>query len=118
MSEVTKINPQILDAITVTQQATLSGNTVDDSGAGKAYQSVAQSTAIAVQDATDQLRNLSTIGTTAIGVAMAQMVATGDVDKYAAVINQAQQMMSSEASNFKLVGESAAEVLKSFPSGR
>ena len=41
----------------------------------KALQSVAQSVALAIQDATDNLRNVNTIGTTAIGAAMSQLLA-------------------------------------------
>jgi hypothetical protein len=41
---------------------------------GKVYQSVAQSAAIAIQDAADALRNLTTIEATAAGVAMAEML--------------------------------------------
>jgi hypothetical protein len=86
------------------------------SGAGKAYQSVAQSAAIAVQDATDALRNVSTIATTAAGVAMAQLLATGD-PKYAAALTQAQAMMKSATEDFAQVGAAASTVLKNFPSG-
>jgi len=86
------------------------------SGAGKAYQSVAQSTAIAVQDATDALRNISTIATTAAGVAMAQLLATGDA-KYVTVLNQSQDLMKSATQDYANVGAVAAGVLKGFPAG-
>lgn len=46
-----------------------------EEGAMKAYQSVAQSTALAIQDSVDNLRNINTISTTALGVAVAQMLA-------------------------------------------
>ncbi|KAG0912768.1 hypothetical protein G6F31_021463 [Rhizopus arrhizus] len=87
---------------------------VKTSGAGKAYQSVAQSAAIAVQDAADALRNVSTIATTAAGVAMAQYLATGD-EKYARVLTQAQPMLPGATAAFTRVGSAAATVLKDFP---
>ncbi len=86
-------------------------------GAGKAYQSVAQSTAIAIQDATDNLRNVNTISATAMGVSMAQFIATGD-SKYSQAIELAEKMATIAASNFLLVGTNAADVLKGYPSGQ
>lgn len=70
------VNAQVIDVINQVQTATMATTVVKTSGAGKAYQSVAQSAAIAVQDAADALRNVSTIATTAAGVAMAQYLAT------------------------------------------
>ena len=85
----------------------------DNPAIKKAQQSVAQSSAIAVQDATDNLRNLSTITTTAIGVALAQLLATGD-PKYAKVIEEAQKVMVKGTENFATVGEKASKVLQDF----
>ena len=90
---------------------------VREEGAGKAYQSVAQSTAIAIQDATDNLRNLNTISATAMGVSMAQFIETGD-PKYAQAIELAQKMATMAAGNFMLIGTNAADVLKGYPSGQ
>ena len=61
------VNAQVIDVINQVQTATMSATVVKTSGAGKAYQSVAQSAAIAVQDAADALRNVSTNATTAAG---------------------------------------------------
>lgn len=66
-------------ALALVQSASLNVNDIKLSGAGKAFQSVAQSAAIAVQDATDYLRNISTICTTAFGVFMAKFASTGDI---------------------------------------
>ena len=90
---------------------------VREEGAEKAYQSVAQSTAIAIQDATDNLRNLNTISATAMGVSMAQFIETGD-PKYAQAIELAQKMATMAAGNFMLIGTNAADVLKGYPSGQ
>lgn len=80
----------------------------------KAQQAVAQSAAIAIQDATDNLRNLSTITTTAIGVALAQLLATGD-PKYSKVIEEAQKVMVNGAENFASISEKATKVASDFP---
>ncbi len=116
MADSTKVNPQILDSINANQQAVLTQPVIKTSGAGKAYQSVAQSTAFAIQDAVDQMRNLNTISTTAIGVAMAQYLATGDT-QYMDAIQQAQKVVEAGAENLKTIGQNAASVLKEFPSG-
>ena len=112
----TKVNAQVIDVINQAHQATMGHQVVQTSGAGKAYQSVAQSAAIAVQDAADALRNISTIATTAVGVAMAQYLATGE-KKYADAMNQAQLLMQGATSDFTAVGTAAATVLKGFPPG-
>ncbi len=85
----------------------------DNSAKTKAQQAVAQSTAIAVQDAADNLRNVSTITTTAISVALAQLLATGD-KKYADVIDNAQKAMANTIENYAQIGEKSAKILNDF----
>lgn len=97
--------------------ASITPQYIREEGAGKAYQSVAQSTAIAVQDATDNLRNINTISATAIGVAMAKLLETKD-PIYAQAIETANKMALEAANNFKVIGTNAADVLKGFPSGQ
>lgn len=115
MNDSGTVNSQVVDSIAVAQQATLSTDTVRASGAGKAYQSVAQSTAIAVQDAADNLRNVMTVSTTAIGAAMAELIATGE-PQYVEAIEQANQVVVNAANHFKDIGESAAQILNTYPS--
>lgn len=86
-------------------------------GAGKAYQSVAQSTAIAIQDATDYLRNMNSITATAIGVSLAKFIETGD-PQYALAAELAQAINTQAANNFKTIGTNAADVLSGYPSGQ
>jgi len=118
MSDMAKVNAQIIDTINAVQAATMSPQVVKTSGSGKAFQSVAQSTAIAVQDAADTLRNISTISTTAVGVAMAQILATGDPEgKYAKAITQAQGLVTVATTDFQNIGTAAADVLRGFPCG-
>lgn len=116
MPDPSFVNSQVIDVINQTQAATMGHQVVLTSGAGKAYQSVAQSTAIAVQDATDALRNISTIATTAAGVAMAQYLATGE-PKYTDALQNAQAMMKNATQDFADIGSTAASILKAFPSG-
>ncbi|MBI4662258.1 MAG: hypothetical protein HY735_25850 [Verrucomicrobia bacterium] len=84
-------------------------------GGGRAFQSIAQSIAISIQDAVDNLRNVETISTTATGVAMAQLLATKD-EKYVMVIQQAQTIMTNAINNYKAVGDAAGSVLGQFTS--
>lgn len=89
-----------------------------EEGAGKAYQSVAQSAALAIQDATDNLRNINTISATAIGVAMAQMLeAPAKAGVYKDVITQIFLINTSAAENFKTIGTNVTAVLSGFPYG-
>lgn len=83
---------------------------------GKIYESIAVSTAIAVQDATDNLRNINTISTTAMGVAMAQMLEQPDTtENMKAIIELLQQISDNAAENCKKIGNNAAAILDSFP---
>lgn len=83
---------------------------------GKAYQYIAAASAMAIQDATDNLRNLTTISTTAIGVAMAQMLETpGQAAEMQKVIETAQRLQNDAALHFKQVGENVASLLKQLP---
>jgi hypothetical protein len=116
MSDPTTVNPQVVDAINQVQAATMAPQVVLTAGAGKAYQMVAQTAALAIQDAADTLRNMSTIAYTAQGVAMALLLETGDL-KYVDVMAQAQKLLQDANANFAATGEAAAAVLKSFPTG-
>lgn len=80
-----------------------------------AAQVVAQSTAIAVQDGAQYLRNVSAMATSAIGAAMAQMLSSRD-PSYADVIAIAQRAVDVAADSFQRIGVNAARVNSSFPS--
>lgn len=80
------------------------------SAANNAQQSIAQSTALALSDATDNLRNLNTLSTTAIGVALSQYIETGD-DKFSSIIQEAQQVVTRGTENFSAVGDKVSSVL-------
>lgn len=110
------VNAQIIDVINTAQAATMDFQIVKTSGAGKAYQSVAQSAAIAVQDAADALRNVSTIATATAGVAMAQFLATKE-ESYLKALQETQQMMTAATNDFAAIGKAATGILNDFPNG-
>ncbi|KJY93144.1 hypothetical protein TW84_04545 [Vibrio neptunius] len=108
------VNTQIVETVKQTQEATLTGNVIKASGAGKALQSISQSSAIAVQDATDNLRNINTMATTAMGVALSKMLATGETTPYADILTQVNTMVEQSTTNFANVGEKASKVIQDF----
>ncbi len=89
--------------------------TIKKSGAGKAYQSVAQSMAIAIQDATDYQRNILAISGAAIGIATAKFAETFN-PAYLLVIEEAQKLVPEAAKDVALIGKNAATILNEFPS--
>jgi hypothetical protein len=117
MADISRVNAQVLDAVRDTQKAVNSPEVVWESGAGKAFQFVAQAAAMAVQDATDNLRNVSTISTTAIAMAMTQLMSSGDVKTWAPVITAAQTLVQQSAADLQTIGQNAASVLSGFPPG-
>jgi hypothetical protein len=110
------VDPSIVDAVNQTQMATMSPQVVLTSGAGKAYQAVAQSAAIAIQDAVDALRHTSAIATTASGIALTQFLASGD-PRYLDALSQTQAMVTAAIENFERAGGAAIQILEVFPSG-
>ncbi|WP_124974408.1 hypothetical protein [Aphanothece sacrum] len=107
LSDVSQINAQLLNPQVVKTQ-----------GAGKAYQSVAQSMAIAVQDATNYLENALIVSSAAIAVATEKIVSNppANLPIYTPVIQQAGKTVTMAAQNFSDIGMKAAAVLKNFPS--
>lgn len=110
-----KIDQALIDAVVQSRDAVMQPQTILSSGNGKAYQAVAQSTAIAIQDAADSLRNISTVASTAAGVAMAQYLATLD-PRYEGVLKAAQDVMTQATQDFSAIGDAAVGVLQKFKS--
>ena len=108
------MSDHVASALQSLNAGALSAAVIGASGAGKAYQSVAQSSAIAVQDGTDYLRNVSTIAATAIGVAMAQIVAS-DGEHGVTALSKAQTLVGQAAQDFQQIGAAASAVLDGFP---
>ncbi len=103
-------------SLQLAQGALLTAPAIVSQGSGKAYLSVAQSMAIAVQDATDGLRNTTTVATTAMGVALSQFLATKD-PSYLQALAPAQDMIDASAKTLATVSSTASDTLKTFPSG-
>jgi len=82
--------------------------------AGRAYLSVAQSAAIAIQDATDYLRSISTISSTAAGIGMAMVIA-GETGKGAQVIGAATTLSAAGVAQFSAISGAAIAVASGFP---
>jgi hypothetical protein len=80
----------------------------------KVYQAVAHSMAIAIQDATDNLRNINSINATAMGVAMAQFLKTKD-PVYVQAVEVAMKATLDAANAFSVTNTNAIGVLKNFP---
>jgi Killing trait len=114
-SDQTTVDTRIVDAIRQTQEAVLAPRVVFTSGAGKAYQLVAQSAAIAIQDATDALRATSIVAATAAAVTMTKFLTSGD-PKYLLGLTAARDMMATATDDFAKVGAAAANMVKEFPS--
>ena len=116
MADPDELNPKIVKAVEITNKAVIDPDVVKVEGAGSSYQAVAQSMALSVQDASTLLRNVSTIATTAIGVATAKFIEEKD-PKMLVIIQQSQDMITKTAETFKTIGTNSGEVLKSFPHG-
>lgn len=76
--------------------------------------SIAQSMEIAVQDAVDTLRNISTMETTVIGVASAKWLAEPVNVAYKEIIENATKNITFAAENLAKVGETAAALMNEF----
>ncbi|MGC1303956.1 MAG: RebB family R body protein [Caulobacteraceae bacterium] len=109
------VDPQIIDAINQSLAATMSPSVLLASGGGKAYQLVAQQAAIAVQDATEILRGLSMVATTASSVALTNYLVDGDA-KYLDALNAAQGLLKSAVETYS-AATAAAQTLSQFPTG-
>lgn len=114
MNDIHGSSGSALDPIQRTQRVTINADIPFQTGTGKAFQFVAQSAAMAIQDATDNLRNLSTISSTAIGVAMSQLMSTGDSGTWERVIRTAQTIVTQGAQDFETIGKTAAGLLTEF----
>ena len=108
---------QTKESILINTRTNLSRDVVKAEGAGKAYQSVAQSMAIAVQDTTEYLRNITTLSSTAIAVCTQLMIQERKVDPYGDIIAKSQETLNDTVQIFERVGASSAKILKEFPSG-
>lgn len=87
--------------------------TTYEQSAARAVQSVGQTTAIAIQDAADMLRNVSTIQVTAIGAATAAWISTGD-PRFREIVQEAMHVIQTAVATYLTIGQNAFAVLKQF----
>ncbi|WP_052519398.1 hypothetical protein [Archangium violaceum] len=114
MPALTTVNPQIVDAVQRSNESVLKDSRA--TGSSVAYQHVAQSTAIAIQDAAEYLRNIAAISTATNGVALGMIIAGQNADKATEAIVQAQKALSGAVEVFQNVGQTATTILQGFPS--
>ena len=81
--------------------------------AGRAYLAVAQSAAIAIQDATDFLRSMNTISSTATGIGIAMTIAGNS--NGAKVIDAAAKVAKNGVTQFTAATGAAVTVATGFP---
>ena len=85
-----------------------------DQAVAKAVQSIAQSAAVTVQDATDMMRNITTVEVTAVGVATAKWIADPADPQYVEIINKSLETIREASVIYERIGQKAASVLKEF----
>lgn len=105
----------LASALELSRHHVLAPEAIHNQGAGMAYQLVAHAAALAVQDATDHLRNAGLLGATSTAVAAARMIETGDGAAWREVLQESQKIVDRAAETFHRIGLSAAEILRSFP---
>jgi len=109
------VNSQIVDAVTQTNNAVL--GVVQAEGNGIAHQLVAQSTAMAIQDATELMRNVNAIALAAMGVALDFILTQpAKIPQATLAIEQANTIISNATANLTEVGKAAVAIINSYPS--
>ena len=90
-----------------------SANSYDQAKA-KAVQSIAQTAALTIQDASEMLRNISTVELTAIGVATAKWLENPADPKYKEIIDASMKTIETASTTYMTIGQNAAKVLDLF----
>jgi hypothetical protein len=81
---------------------------------GKAYQAVSQSMSLAVQDASDNLRNFMTVNLAALSYAQEQLLISENVAIWTPVIESLQGALTEQMTCFTDLGTDAAQILQKF----
>lgn len=113
MPALTTVNPQIVDAVQRSNEAVLKDARA--TGTSVAYQHVAQSTAIAIQDAAEYLRSIAAISTATNGVALGMILSGQNAGNASQAIEKATAALQGAVSAFQNVGETASSILQGFP---
>lgn len=106
----------VVESVDRSQSATMGWEVVKAGADGKAYQAVAASAALAIQDAVDALRHSTAIATAASGMALTQFLASGD-PRYLEALAAARTMVDNAVASLAAVGEAAGAIVRDFPSG-
>ena len=113
----TKVNPQIVDAVTTSNTAVL--GVAGEEGAAMAYQKVSQAAAFALQDATDYMRNVMAMSMTTQGICMKLMVEhKEDAAEYSKIIGYAADAVTKAQTSFDAISKASNTVVSTFPSGK
>ena len=123
-----ELNTQIVQAVEFTNQAVLrpqkASNASEDLkpnplGGAIAYQLVAESGALAIQDAVDHLRNITQVATAGLAVIMAKIAKTPiEAPLYAPAIEELQKMITDAATNLATVGTEVGKAMDSYPTDK
>jgi hypothetical protein len=112
METVNQVSAQVTG---VSSQASMAPNAGDPGlPMQQSNNMIAQSVAIAVQDAVDLMRNISAIETTAIGAATAKWIENPENPAYPVIIANSTTTLNAIAALMKTVGENTASVLQQF----
>ncbi len=112
MADNTHENNPVANAINSISTANLSTEAIHQSTAGKAYSAMALSSAIAVQDATNHLRNIETLTTSATAAALSKAIDNGNTEALSTTLAEIQTLLINSQNNFKIVAADAREILK------
>lgn len=103
-----------MDALDSISSNVLDPSVIKAQGAGKAYQSVATSMAIAVQDATDYLRTMNVVSQAATAVCIEKIIE--QQFQYIPSLLVVQKNMDKSVETFSKIVEAAGSGLSKFPS--
>ena len=113
------MNAVIVDSVEQTKRFVLDPAVVKESGMGKAYQYVAQTSAFAVGSGADFLRGITHLGIAGVAVALSNMMSSPpeSVEQWSPVVDEVMDTVSKAADQFDKIGKKAGKVLAKFPSG-
>jgi hypothetical protein len=115
MADLTKVNPQILDAVNTTNSIVVGAAASE--GVGIVRQQVAQSTGLAIQDAVDQLQQLLVLNSAVTGKAMAVIFTNQEqIPQALLAVETMQSAVNTGVGWFQQIGDAAASILAKYPS--
>lgn len=114
-TDLVKVNPQITDAVAVTNSAVLGAAAQEAVAAVR--QQVAQSTGLAIQDAVDQLQQILVLNSAVTGKALAIILTEKEkIPQAVLAMETAQSAVTVSIGWMADIGKAAAEILNEYPS--